>query len=189
MGFLKLLWNKREITIAIISIVTIIAHLILRFGMDATPETARIPLYICLVLGGTPLVFELMMKAFRKEFGSDLLAGISIVTAVLLHEHLAGSIVVLMLSGGEALEEYAVQSASSVLKALAKRMPSVAHLKTDGTLKDVPLDDVKIGDHVTIGHLAMLHGCEVGDNSLIGIGAVILNNAKIFTVVRKPIHR
>jgi heavy metal translocating P-type ATPase len=150
MGFLKLLWNKREITIAIISIVTIIAHLILRFGMDTTPETARIPLYFCLVLGGTPLVFELMMKALRKEFGSDLLAGISIVTAVLLHEHLAGSIVVLMLSGGEALEEYAVQNASSVLKALAKRMPSVAHIKSDGALKDVPLDDVKVGDHVTI---------------------------------------
>ena len=39
--------------------------------------------------------------------------------------------------------------------------------------------EVRIGNHVTIGHLAMLHGCEVGDNSLIGIGAVILNNAKI----------
>ena len=38
---------------------------------------------------------------------------------------------------------------------------------------------VTIGNYVTIGHLAMLHGCEVGDNSLIGIGAVILNNAKI----------
>lgn len=39
--------------------------------------------------------------------------------------------------------------------------------------------EVKIGDYVTIGHLAMLHGCEVGDNSLIGIGAVVLNNVKI----------
>lgn len=38
---------------------------------------------------------------------------------------------------------------------------------------------VHIGDYVTIGHLAMLHGCTVGDNSLIGIGAVILNGAKI----------
>ena len=38
---------------------------------------------------------------------------------------------------------------------------------------------VSIGNHVTIGHLAMLHGCEVDDNSLIGIGAVVLNNAKI----------
>lgn len=39
--------------------------------------------------------------------------------------------------------------------------------------------EVKIGDYVTIGHLAMLHGCEIGDNSLIGIGAVVLNNVKI----------
>ena len=38
---------------------------------------------------------------------------------------------------------------------------------------------LKIGKNVTVGHLAMLHGCTIGDNSLIGIGAVILNNAKI----------
>ena len=38
---------------------------------------------------------------------------------------------------------------------------------------------LKIGKNVTVGHLVMLHGCSVGDNSLIGIGAVILNNAKI----------
>jgi carbonic anhydrase/acetyltransferase-like protein (isoleucine patch superfamily) len=36
-----------------------------------------------------------------------------------------------------------------------------------------------IGANVTVGHLAMLHGCTIGDNSLIGIGAVILNGAKI----------
>ncbi len=38
---------------------------------------------------------------------------------------------------------------------------------------------LKIGKNVTIGHLVMLHGCTIGDNCLIGIGAVILNNAKI----------
>lgn len=38
---------------------------------------------------------------------------------------------------------------------------------------------VTIGKGVTIGHLAMLHGCTVGNNSLIGIGAVILNHANI----------
>jgi len=48
----------------------------------------------------------------------------------LLHEYLAGSLVVLMLSGGAALEHYAVRKASSVLEALAKRMPSVAHRKS-----------------------------------------------------------
>lgn len=150
MSIFRAMWDKREILIAILAIVTIAAHLIMRFGMDADPDAARVPLLICLFVGGTPLVFELAMKAFRREFGSDLLAGISIVTSVLLDEYLAGSIVVLMLSGGEALEEYAVANASSVLKALAKRMPSVAHVRRDGTLEDVPLEDVEIGDQVTI---------------------------------------
>ncbi|QWD77759.1 gamma carbonic anhydrase family protein [Polynucleobacter sp. MWH-Svant-W18] len=36
-----------------------------------------------------------------------------------------------------------------------------------------------IGKHVSVGHQVMLHGCEIGDGSLIGIGAVILNGAKI----------
>lgn len=150
MTILKSIWDKREIIIAFIAIITIAAHLILRFGTDSTPQDARIPLLVCLFLGGIPLVLDLLIKALRMEFGSDLLAGISIVTAVILDEYLAGSIVVLMLSGGEALEEYAVANASSVLKALAKRMPSIAHVKSDGTLVDVPLDDVKIGDLVTI---------------------------------------
>ena len=38
---------------------------------------------------------------------------------------------------------------------------------------------LRIGKDVTIGHIVMLHGCTIGDNSLIGIGAVILNNANI----------
>ena len=36
-----------------------------------------------------------------------------------------------------------------------------------------------VGKFVTIGHMAMLHGCEIGDGSLIGIGSVVLNGAKI----------
>jgi carbonic anhydrase/acetyltransferase-like protein (isoleucine patch superfamily) len=36
-----------------------------------------------------------------------------------------------------------------------------------------------IGDNVTVGHMVMLHGCSIGDGSLVGIGAVILNNARI----------
>ncbi len=39
--------------------------------------------------------------------------------------------------------------------------------------------EMQIGDYVTIGHQAMLGGCTVGDNSLIGINAVVLNHAVI----------
>ena len=49
----------------------------------------------------------------------------------------------------------------------------LAVLHTDHGIK------LRIGRGVTVGHKVMLHGCEVGDNSLIGIGAIVLNNAKI----------
>ncbi|RYD30384.1 MAG: heavy metal translocating P-type ATPase, partial [Verrucomicrobiaceae bacterium] len=118
------------------------AHLVLRFGFHASPALSRLPLLIILVAGGVPLVLELLRNVWRREFGSDLLAGISIVTSVLLGEYLAGSIVVLMLSGGEALESYALGSASSVLRALAKRMPSTAHRKKGSGLEDVGVEEI-----------------------------------------------
>ncbi len=63
---------------------------------------------------------------------------------------MSGSLVVLMLSGGEALESYAVRSASSVLRALSKRLPSVAHRKTDSTIEDVSLDQIRVGDVLVV---------------------------------------
>ena len=38
---------------------------------------------------------------------------------------------------------------------------------------------LRVGENVTVGHMVMLHGCSIGDNSLIGIGAIVLNGAKI----------
>jgi heavy metal translocating P-type ATPase len=55
-----------------------------------------------------------------------------------------------MLSGGEALENYALRNASSVLRALAKRMPAVAHRKQDSVISDVALDEVAVGDTIVI---------------------------------------
>ena len=118
--------------------------------MRTSPGAFQIPLWATLALGGIPLVYELLSKLLKREFGSDLLAGISIVTSVLLGEYLAGSIVVLMLSGGEALESYALKSASSVLAALAQRMPSVAHRKRDSEILDVALEEIAVGDTLVV---------------------------------------
>jgi carbonic anhydrase/acetyltransferase-like protein (isoleucine patch superfamily) len=50
----------------------------------------------------------------------------------------------------------------------------------DGSVLHTDLGSpLTIGANVTVGHLVMLHGCDIGDNSLIGIGAVVLNGAKI----------
>lgn len=145
-----MLWRRRTTLIAAFTVMAILAHLVLRFALHADQLSYQIPLFAALGLGGIPLVLGLLQNIIRREFGSDLLAGISIVTSVVLGEYLAGTIVVLMLSGGEALESYALRSASSVLRALAKRMPSVAHRKTATGITDVSLEEVMVGDTIVL---------------------------------------
>jgi len=141
--------------IAAITLVAIALHLVLRFAFEFEGTMLgfhwpAIPLLVALGVGGIPLVAGLVIRLVRFEFSSDLLAGISIVTAVLLDEYLAGTIVVLMLSGGQALEAYAVRRASSALLALARRMPSQAHRKLDGALNDIPVEQVEVGELLVV---------------------------------------
>jgi heavy metal translocating P-type ATPase len=143
-------WHRKTAVIAAFSIAAIALHLVLRFGFHAAPGTYPIPLLATLVLGGLPLLYDLLRKLLKREFGSDLLGGISIITSVSLGEYLAGSIIVLMLAGGEALETYALSNASSVLAALARRMPSIAHRKRATDVEDVALAEIAVGDIVVI---------------------------------------
>src|SRR5436190_19591689 len=110
----------QETYIAIFTLAAIVAHLGLRYAMHPAPLAYNLPLFAAL-LAGLPLLGVLLKKLLQREFGSDLLAGVSIITAVILGQYLVAAIVVLMLSGGEALEEYATARASSVLDALARR--------------------------------------------------------------------
>jgi heavy metal translocating P-type ATPase len=143
-------WQRRTTVIAVVAVAAISVHLLLRFALRARAATYDIPHLVTLTIGGIPLVYELLKKLLRREFGSDLLGGISIVTSVIMGEYLAGSIIVLMLAGGEALENYALRSASSVLAALAKRMPSIAHRKTNSKIVDVALHEVAVGDTLAV---------------------------------------
>lgn len=146
---LKSIWEERQKVIAIIAVLAIAIHLSLRWS--SYPFLAVYPLYAALVLGGIPLVGELLGKLLRRQFGSDLLAGFSIVTSVILGEYLAGTLVVLMLSGGEAIESYAKDRASSVLRALASRMPQKAHRRIEGGKSElIALDDIEIGDKLEV---------------------------------------
>jgi heavy metal translocating P-type ATPase len=130
--------------------VGIAVHLVLRFWVTDLRSFANVPLYVALLTGGLPLLVQLIRKLWAVEFGSDFLAGVSIVTAIVLREYLVAAIVVLMLSGGTALEEFATRRASRVLDALAKRMPSTAHRKTGKELADIAVGEIRVGDMLVI---------------------------------------
>lgn len=136
--------------IAACALLCIITHLLMRYAWHMPSGISNWPLWITLVLGGIPLVGDLLAKVFRLQFGADLLGGISIIVSIMLGEYLAGAIIVLMLSGGEALESYALSNATSVLSSLAKRMPSIAHRQNGAEVEQIPLSEIRIGDHIVI---------------------------------------
>lgn len=141
--------------IAVFTVLCLIAHIWLSFSLPSSTASdwrapANWPLLLVLIIGGIPLVLELLTSMLQGKFGSDLLAGISIVTSMILAEYLAGSIVVLMLSGGQALEAYAVRNASSVLDALAKRVPQKAYRRKNDHWEEVPLIEVSPNDLLLI---------------------------------------
>ena len=139
----------KDAPIAIFTALAIAVHLMLRYLWRIGPLDL-VPLYLALVAGGVPLLIGLVRQAFKLEFGSDWLAGISIVTATLLQEYLVACIVVLMLSGGSALEQYATRRASSALRALARRMPTRAHRVTPNGSVIINVREIVPGDILAI---------------------------------------
>jgi heavy metal translocating P-type ATPase len=139
-----------EGSIAILAIVGIMVHLVLRYLIPPFQTYSLYPLYITLAIGGSILVFDLFRKLINFQFGSDLIAGISIVTAVVLEQYLAGALVVLMLSGGKTIENYAVRTASRMLEMLSKRAPTTAHRQEDHGIEDIGVEKISVGDTILI---------------------------------------
>jgi len=137
----------RDTAIAAIALLGILA---LRFPLGAPDTQYSLPLLAALLLGGVPQVWMVIRRVLSGRFDADILAMVSIVTSLILHEYLAGTIIVLMLAGGTVLEQYATGRASSVLDALAQRMPRIAHRIKADTTEDFPIESISPGDLLVI---------------------------------------
>ncbi|WP_345578454.1 heavy metal translocating P-type ATPase [Tessaracoccus lubricantis] len=104
--------------------------------------------YVVLVVALTAV--DMARDIARGHYGLDILAVVAMVAAVAVGEHLAALIVVLMLTGGEALEDFASARAARDLDALLRRAPVSAHrLDSDepgAAVTDIPVDAVRPGD-------------------------------------------
>jgi len=95
--------------------------------------------------------YSMLRSLLSRHFGLDVLAVTAIVATLLVGEYWASLIIVLMLAGGEALEDYAENRARRELSALLDRVPQLAHrLSDDGAIEDVAVDDVAIGDRLLV---------------------------------------
>lgn len=140
----KLRW---QLMIIIISLLAILLSIFFRVTSFLSPN---VPLLVAMIIGGIPSILQILLKLFKGDLGADSLAAIALITAFILNQYLAGVIIILMISSGQALEAYAMRKASSVLLALAERMPTLAHRKISENIEDIPLVDIHVGDFIIV---------------------------------------
>ncbi|CAL8971818.1 Cadmium, zinc and cobalt-transporting ATPase [Cellulomonas sp. T2.31MG-18] len=126
------------------------------------------------VVGGYALVvagmhaYQMVRDMLRGNFGLDVLAVTAVVSTVAVGDVWAALIVVLMLTGGSALEDYASARAHREVSALLARAPHFAHVVgPDGELTDVAVTDVRVGDLLLVkpGEAVPVDGVLEGDTA------------------------
>jgi heavy metal translocating P-type ATPase len=111
------------------------------------PELALGLWTIALIGAGFPVVWRTLRAARHGNYATDLVATLSIVTAAIIGQPLAGLVIVLMQTGGEALERFAERRASAAVRELEKAAPRIAHLISGNRgLVDIPVGELNVGD-------------------------------------------
>ncbi|MDG6901933.1 MAG: heavy metal translocating P-type ATPase [Nitrososphaerota archaeon] len=146
------------------------------FALFGDGDAARAVWYGTLVVGGLPVVAKTVRGALKRKFAADLIAMLAIVTAILTDEAFAGVVIVLMQTGGEAIDDYGFRRASSSLEELIARAPRLARRRRSDALEEVRVEEVKIGDALVVrpGDLVPVDGsvasepAEVDESALTG---------------------
>jgi heavy metal translocating P-type ATPase len=103
-----------------------------------------------LVVVGAPVVVRTAIGLTAGRFAADVVAALAVVAAFLLDQPLVGLVVVLMQTGGEALERIAEGRATNALRALQDAAPRTVHLLRNGVVEDHPAEFVSPGDLILV---------------------------------------
>lgn len=128
-----------------------------------------------LVLTAAIPVWQTVRNMLHGEFAADVVAILAIVAAAALYQPFAGIVVVIMLTGGAALERYAEGRAGAAVAALEQAAPRLAHIRDgDGSIRDVPAESVKVGDLLLVrpGELIPCDGTVVDGRSHVDASAI-----------------
>lgn len=112
--------------------------------------TLEIFFELILFLGTGIIWSSFFKKLWKGEFGIDIIAGIALLSTFFAKEYLAGVVVLIMYSGGQLLEEYAMRRAKKELSLLISSTPTKAHLQKGETFVETDLREINPGDIVLI---------------------------------------
>ncbi len=144
----QLLEFVRRYKLFCIALLAIVAGLVLAITGQKT--VANWLLGSVAILELLPLLWSMWQDLRLGKYGVDILAATAILTSVILHQYWAAIVVVLMLTGGESLEDFAEHRAKRELDALLKQAPRQAHVVRKGKVLDVAVDELHAGDKIII---------------------------------------
>jgi heavy metal translocating P-type ATPase len=127
----------------------LVAGALLSWAPDGAVWRERV-WYAGLVLTGIPVSWKTLRGMLRGEFAADVVAMLAIIGAIALQQPLAGLVVVLMQTGGEALETYAVARASSAVASLEAEAPRHAHRLVGQSVTDIDASAIVPGDMLLV---------------------------------------
>lgn len=148
--------NKQKLWLTII--IAGIA-LILQYGFHY-PLLAQIIVTIAGAIVALTMLVGMVKTLRSGKYGVDLLAILAVVATLAVGEYWAAMVILVMLTGGDALEDYAAKKANTELKALLDNSPRFAHVVTPDGSKDVPVNDVPVGAKIIVkpGELVPIDG-------------------------------
>jgi heavy metal translocating P-type ATPase len=138
------------------------------------PAGAESVWMVGLILVGVPVVVKTAVGALRGRFAADFVAALAILGALILQQPLAGLVVALMQTGGEALERYAERRASTAVRELEAQAPRIAHRVEDGGLTDLPTHAIAVGDLILVrpGEMVPCDGVVIDGSAAVDIARV-----------------
>lgn len=148
--------NKQKLWLTII--IAGIA-LILQYGFHY-PLLAQIIVTIAGAIVALTMLVGMVKTLRSGKYGVDLLAILAVVATLAVGEYWAAMVILVMLTGGDALEDYAAKKANTELKALLDNSPRFAHVATPDGSKDVPVNNVPVGAKIIVkpGELVPIDG-------------------------------
>jgi len=123
----------------------LLAGLGLRY-LAGLPDQAHLLWTVGLFATGLPVIIRTLRGILRGAFAADLVASLAILGAMLLSQPLAGLVVTLMQTGGEALEHFAERRATRAVRDLEAQAPRIAHRYEGDRLVDIAAEAVRVGD-------------------------------------------
>ena len=137
-------------------------------------EAGRLAWTITTLIVLIPSVIGVVRRLLRREAGVDVIAVLAMAGALLLGENLAGAIIAVMLTGGTALEHFAVARARRDLSALLERAPRTAHRRTGEAIVDVQIDEVGIGEILVVkpGEVVPVDGIVTSPSAVLDASAL-----------------